>query len=236
MAEKKNWLLMLRAGLPLPINIAVVYPQVKINMCSAVIMEIGSSTGNMYVAFRDMMEAIDPTVKQLMGNMTVWSKAVIRDRSKVSVIPNVKFAGFVDMGERHVMAMALDETAETKPVIDMRGTGSQMPVYSELKVYAGDRFDYAFRKFYEDTRNLTTHFPDAKPNMPFFADEPIPNRLSFQMTQYNYNPTKGDYSKMVSSKGHIPDEGFQPGAKAVIQGLKLYFDELNMKKIMGYCV
>lgn len=236
MNVKENWMNLLRQNLPIPLNIAVVYPRVKVNMCSAVVLEIGSGTGNLYVAFNDMQEAINPETKELMGNMTIWSKAVIRDRSKVSVIPNVKFAGFVEMGQPEVMAMALDETADTKPIIDIKGTGSQLPIFNELKVHAGDKLDYAFRQFYSQIREYPDKFPDYDPSKPFYADETIPNRLSFQTTQYNYNPSKKDYSAVISSKGHIPDEGNQPGGKAVIQGLQLYYDPLNLKKVMGYCV
>lgn len=238
--DPQNWAAMIYAGIPLPVNVMVCQPEIKIKTSSAAILRAGSETGNVFITMKNPQSGLDVRHQNVITNVTMRSAAVVTEsgRKNISIIPNVMPCGFVDAGKTYYMVTLFHENSQTKNYIDIKGTANNLPVYGELKAHGGgDKiYSYSTSDFYrKNLWNLDTEFPDQNAGLPYHYESSKRNRLTFQTTQYCYNSAKQDYSRVISSCGHIPDKGNQPGAKKVFRGNKMFYDELNMKKMMLYC-
>lgn len=233
---RESWEKMIDEGLPLPLNVLVLQPNIKLKTCSAAVIRGGPETGNTYISFEDYQTGISVETKVLIGNATLRSAAVVRQRRNITVIPNVLPSGFVSMGDEFYVPVRYDETATVKSCIDIKGTGMNFPMYSELhfKKYH-EQFTYSTHALAELMYGINDLFPDAEIGKTYFSDAEVPNRLTFQTTQYCMDKQTKKFSRMISSRGHVPDKGNQPGSRYVFQGVKMFYDELNPEKILGYC-
>ncbi len=88
-----------RANLPVDIGFIVARPFQTYNMASAILLRHGQELGNTFYGHADMQLSDDVIQKVHVGHFTQYTKAVVREKKNIMVLPDVYSRGYVSGGD-----------------------------------------------------------------------------------------------------------------------------------------
>lgn len=88
--SKNNLKDFIKKGLPLPVSLVYVFPDVQFSMGMHVYAETGPDTGNTAIACEDVSKGYDPRQKRHMLNMTMYTASFLKDHRKVDRVLNTE--------------------------------------------------------------------------------------------------------------------------------------------------
>lgn len=115
--EYSHWLRIISLGGSLPLNFMVLRPRIEFDMASAVVMQKGSATCQMFSGYGNAMIGKDVVKGVVHANVTLRCKATVAYEDHIEVLPNVQFQRYRGGGNLKDMFgdnYEIDFTDETK--------------------------------------------------------------------------------------------------------------------------
>lgn len=258
--NKEIWRRLITDGFPVPMSFIVFRPWVEFVMASAILMKKGRESIRLLLGRPNIMIGTDPVSKLIHAHATFTLTPVIINEKKISVLPHVMFRSYQGGGgcnfiERpedmylevqvrpslYAVAVRYDENYDI-PHIALTGHFQDNPVYRyfgiNLQEEDADK-TYSTSHMYtaiNDWSALSQQNTD--PTSLNFSDisERRWNTVCSQGLQVSWNSNEGNFTNLINSQGHLPNEASVPGAlKEVFAGTRRIYPKFDLQKLFAEC-